>query len=139
MAMFDTLMAIRAAPGGEALWLRALYPWAFRPAFFEDPANIEVALGAALNYPHAQGLDAMALQVAALKGYQRETALADLALPVQVIYGEHDLMIPEAPARAAFAAIPGVEQRTIADAGHSLHWDQPQAVLAALTGFLDRL
>ena len=136
MAMFETLLDIRRAPGGEELWLRALYPWAFRPAFFIDPANTETALTAALQYPHAQTIDAMALQLTALSSFRPKTRARDITQPTQVLFADHDLMIPEEAGRAAFASMPNVTQHTIADAGHSLHWDQPEAVTGRVLEFL---
>lgn len=129
MAMFDTLTAIRAEPNGEELWLRALYPWAFQPAFFADPANTETALKAARGYPHAQTLPAMQHQIEALRNFKPRTRPADITATTQVLFAEHDLMIPEAEGRAAFAAISDVTMHTVPDAGHSIHWDNPTAVL----------
>lgn len=138
MAMFDTLLAIRAQPDGEELWLRALYPWAFQPEFFRDPRNVETALEAALAYPHAQSAAAMAHQLDMLKTHRPSIDLADLALPAQSVFAEHDLMIPEARGRAAWAAIPGITQHSLEAAGHSLHWDNPTGVLNLLTPFFDQ-
>ncbi|MGD1881085.1 MAG: alpha/beta fold hydrolase [Paracoccaceae bacterium] len=136
MAMFDTLLDIRAAPEGETLWLKALYPWAFRPAFFENPDNIQIALKAALAYPYAQSRAAMAHQIEALRSFHPRTKPVDLTCPTQVIYAEHDLMITEHEGRAVFARIPGVTQITLPDAGHSIHWDAPKAVAQKLRDFI---
>ncbi|MEO0937443.1 MAG: alpha/beta fold hydrolase [Pseudomonadota bacterium] len=129
MAMFDTLTAIREEPNGEELWLRALYPWAFQPAFFADPANTETALQAALAFPHAQTLQAMKHQIEALRNFRPRTRPADITARTQVVFAAYDLMIPEPEGRAAFAAIPDVTMHTVPDAGHSIHWDNPSAVL----------
>lgn len=138
IAMFDTMLDIRRGENGEEMWLRALYPWAFRPAFFEDPANAQVALNAALNYPYAQSADAMEHQIKALKTYRATVRPDQIAAPTMVLFAEHDLMIPEQEGRAAFSAIPNVAQHTVEDAGHSLHWDQPEAVLSYLRDHLSR-
>ena len=37
-----------------------------------------------------------------------------------------------------FAAVPGAEQATVADAGHMLHHDQPEAVARLIGDFLRR-
>ncbi|MBM1632876.1 alpha/beta fold hydrolase [Sulfitobacter mediterraneus] len=128
MHVFDTLLAIRRAEGGETHWLNALYPWAFRPAFFENPQNAKMAVEAALAYPHAQTVDAMAHQIEALRNFRPRTRAGDIKTPTQVIFAAEDLMIPEAEGRQAFAAIEGVSQITLPDAGHSIHWDAPEAV-----------
>ena len=40
--------------------------------------------------------------------------------------------------RRRFAAVPGAEQATVADAGHMLHHDQPEAVAQLIEDFLRR-
>ena len=136
LAMFDSLLAIRrSGPQGEELWLRALYPWIFRPAFFTDPANVPAALEAALAYPHAQTADGMAAQIDALKGFRPRKRLGDVACPTQVVLAGQDLLIPNAAAREAFGAIPDVVQHEIAEAGHSIVWDAPDAVADRIRSF----
>jgi pimeloyl-ACP methyl ester carboxylesterase len=136
VAVFDSLMAIRATPNGETLWLKALYPWVFAPRFFDDPDNARLAVEAALAYPHAQPLQAMAHQVDILRSYEPATDAGDLTCPTQVLYAEHDVLIPAAPARKGFAAIRKAHHHVIPDAGHSIHWDAPDAVAARLRHFI---
>ena len=138
MAMFDALVRIRESDAGEENWLRALYPWAFRPEFFAIPGAIDAALGAALAYPHAQSLAAMKHQLAMLAGHRRSVDYDALDLPAQVIFAEHDLMIPTEAGARAWSKIPGIETHVLADAGHSLHWDNPKGLLALLRPFLDQ-
>jgi pimeloyl-ACP methyl ester carboxylesterase len=129
MAMFDSLLEIRRSrPDGEALWLKALYPWVFRPAFFDDPANTQMALDAALAYPFGQTADAMALQIEALRDYRPRTKPNDATCSVQALHAADDILIPIEPAQKSFAAITGIRQHVIADSGHSIVWDQPAAV-----------
>ena len=135
-AVFEALLAIRrSGPKGEEMWLRALYPWIFRPAFFEDPANVQTALDAALAYPHAQSADAMELQMKALAGFRPRVKLAEIACPVQTVQAGDDVLIPNDAARKAFAAIPGVQQHRIDEAGHSITWDAPDAVAERIREF----
>lgn len=137
MAVFDTLREIRSGDDGEVLWLKALYPWVFRPEFFNDPETTQMAVEAALAYPHGQTLAAMAHQIEALRSYKPETRPSDIACPTQVLFAEHDLLIPEGPARQAFSAIPNVRQSTIPDAGHSIHWDAPGPVTHHILAFTE--
>ena len=129
MAMFDALLAIRrSGPKGEEIWLRALYPWIFAPRFFEDAANVDTALNAALAYPHAQTADAMAHQIDALRVYKPRARMTDVACPTQILQAEHDVLIPNTAAAEAFQSIKGVQIYMISDAGHSIVWDAPDAV-----------
>jgi pimeloyl-ACP methyl ester carboxylesterase len=132
LAVFDSLLEIRAQPDGDRLWLKALYPWVFAPAFFDDPAKSQTALDAALAYPHAQSREAMAHQVEALRSYVPETPLSSLVCATQVIYAEDDVLIPAADAHAAFASIPNASHHTVPNAGHSIVWDAPAAVTRLL-------
>ena len=136
LAVFESLLAIRATPDGEALWLKALYPWVFTPAFFEDPLNAETALQAALAYPHAQTAQAMAHQIDMLRTFEPGVALHDITCPTQILYAENDVLIPPEPARRAFDPIPNAEHHVIANAGHSVVWDAPDEVAGKLLKFV---
>ena len=137
MAMFNTLLAIRqSGRAGEELWLRALYPWIFAPKFFEDPQRVENALAASLAYPHAQTAEAMAKQIKALGQYRPRSRMSDVAAPALVVQAEEDILIPNAQARDAFAALQDVRFASIPDAGHSVVWDAPEAVATSILGFI---
>ena len=135
VAVFDALLAIRRAPEGERLWLRALFPWVFGQAFFANPQNTETALEAALAYPFAQSAEAMAQQIAMFRAYRPAVDLAKLALPVQIILGGQDILVPNEASRAGFAALPDATTHVIDDAGHSVIWDAPEAVASLLKAF----
>lgn len=137
-SLFDTLLAIRRAPQGEEMWLRALYPWVFGNNFFEDPQNIEDALQAARAYPHAQTADAMARQVAAFRAFRPKAKPDQITCPTLVMYAGQDLMIPPAMAQPSFASIPDLTEATIDHAGHSIVWDAPHEVATHLTAFLSK-
>ncbi len=134
-AVFDALRDIRQAPEGEVLWLRALYPWIFRPAFFSNPAAIQTALAAALGYPYAQSLGAMTKQIEVLRSYRPTVRASDIQCPTLTLFAADDILIPEEVARDAFASINDVTQITVPDAGHSIHWDAPEAVAEHITAF----
>lgn len=136
MAIFDTVYALRKGTTDQTLWLRALYPWLFSQKFFEDPQSTQIALQAALNYPHAQSLEAMAHQIEALRGYRPRVDLTSLRCPTQVMFAADDLLIPEDASWTALSKIPGATKVVIPDAGHSLHWDAPEAVADKVTAFI---
>ncbi|MCX7558182.1 alpha/beta hydrolase [Sulfitobacter sp. F26204] len=134
--VFDALLAVRRAPEGEEIWLRALYPWIFGNKFFEDPAHIETALEAARAYPFAQTTDAMAHQVAAFRAFRPKAKPEQVSCPTLVLYAGQDLMIPPEMAGPSFAAIPNLTEATIDHSGHSIVWDAPQEVATHLLAFL---
>ena len=137
MAVFDALLAIRRAPKGEEMWLRSLYPWVFGHGFFENKNNVPTALQAALAYPHAQTVDAMALQIEAFRAFRPVAKLAEIPCPTLVFYAGLDLMIPPDVARPSFAPIPDLTEVTIPASGHSIVWDAPQEVAKPLVEFLN--
>ncbi|HMV40874.1 MAG TPA: alpha/beta fold hydrolase, partial [Plasticicumulans sp.] len=65
--------------------------------------------------------------------------LGTLRLPTLVVSGALDVMTPPKYGRALAEAIPGAHHVEIAGAGHMLALERPQAVRAALTGFLTTL
>jgi aminoacrylate hydrolase len=131
--LFKTLLAIRQSDAKPGVWLNALFPWLFAPSLYETPGALAEATQAALAYPYAQTPAAMAHQIAALDGYKPE-APGDLPCPAQALLGAGDLLLPAGHAKAALGNIP---VQMIEDAGHSLHWDQPEAVADHLRQFID--
>jgi len=136
MALFDSLLAIRQAPQGEEMWLRALYPWIFGDRFFEDPSNTQLALDAALAYPHAQPVAAMAHQIEAFRNFHPQADPTQVTSPTLVLYAGKDIMLPPGPAKESFSGLPNAEHHVIGHAGHSIVWDATDEVAAHLQWFL---
>ena len=137
LAAFRSLLAVRRAPQGEELWLRALYPWIFGPAFFEDPQNAETALVAALNYPYAQSVDAMAHQIEAFSVLRPVAKPEQITCPTFVAYAGRDILVPPDQARPSFQGIANLQEFTAPDAGHSIVWDAPEALSVRYLAFLE--
>ncbi|MCV6585828.1 MAG: alpha/beta fold hydrolase [Marinibacterium sp.] len=134
VALFDAMVAIRRSDAAPDTWLRAFYPWIFRAASFEIPGAIDTALSLALAYPYAQSVDAMEHQLRALDSY--DPSGVAVSCRVQALLGAEDLLIPEAPARAALAALDGIDIHRIDNAAHAVHWDAPQAVAEHILRFI---
>ncbi|MCA1734416.1 MAG: alpha/beta fold hydrolase, partial [Acidobacteria bacterium] len=62
--------------------------------------------------------------------------LAELSLPVTLIWGEKDGILPLDYAQRLAAAIPGAELRTIPDCGHIPHNECPEEFARELSGAL---
>lgn len=136
-AMFQSLLAVRKAPQGEEMWLRALYPWAFGDAFFSDPSNVETALKAAIAYPYAQTIENMERQLAAFAAFRPAAKLENITMPSMVLYAEQDIMVDPKKARDSFDGLPNATHHTIAGAGHSIVWDAPDEVAQHMGDFLN--
>ncbi|MCG7610066.1 MULTISPECIES: alpha/beta fold hydrolase [Mycobacterium] len=65
--------------------------------------------------------------------------LASFRRPALIVHGDRDSGVPVARARTAAQLIPDAELEIVAGAGHWVQRDQPDAVLAAMTGFLGSL
>ena len=137
-ALFDLLKRLRAEGQPPDLWLRAFLPWLFHPRFFDVPGQLQAALDQALAYPHAQSAGAMAAQIAALHRIDASALPARVTCPTLALAAEEDLLMPPPVIEAALAPITDLTLQRIAQSGHSLHWDAPEAVLTALTAFLQR-
>jgi aminoacrylate hydrolase len=133
VALFKTLLAIRRSDAAPQVWLDALFPWLFAPALYEMPGAVAQAGIAALAYPFAQTADAMARQIASLEGYVPDRT-DDLPCPTQALLAQDDLLLPAALARPTLRRLP---VHIIAQAGHSIHWDAPDAVAAHLRRFTE--
>jgi 2-succinyl-6-hydroxy-2,4-cyclohexadiene-1-carboxylate synthase len=63
--------------------------------------------------------------------------LGGIHCPVLVLVGEHDQKFTEI-GRRLVDALPDAELAVVPDAGHSVHLEQPEATVAALTTWLER-
>jgi len=61
-----------------------------------------------------------------------------VAVPILLITGDADLMMPPSRMRDVARNVPRCEIATVAEAGHSLHWEQPDAFNHAVIDFLKR-
>lgn len=60
----------------------------------------------------------------------------DMRCPTSILWGEDDQWIPAARGRELQQIIPGAQLRVIANAGHLVQEDAPEAIVAALMGAL---
>jgi pimeloyl-ACP methyl ester carboxylesterase len=65
-----------------------------------------------------------------------ELRYAEVRCPTQILWGEDDGWLPIAQGRRLQALIPGAELRPVANAGHLVQEDAPEAIIAALGDFL---
>jgi pimeloyl-ACP methyl ester carboxylesterase len=73
------------------------------------------------------------------RAWNIESYLSSIACPVLVIQGNDDEYGTMEQVRRIAAAAPNVDVVALADCRHSPHRDQPQAVLDAITRFVDRV
>lgn len=136
VALFHALLDIRDTPGARSdLWLQAFYPWLFKPSVFDQPDVLKQAAEMALAYPYLQSSEAMRHQLQGLGGFDFSAMKRDLDIPMQALIAEHDLLISDADMRAILPDFADMAFHIVKDAGHSLHWDQPEAVADLIRAF----
>lgn len=134
--LFADLAMLQAMPELDPkLVFRLLFPWLFAPAFFETPGAADAAAEAALAYPHRQPPEGFRAQTAMMGDFAEPPDIAAIRAPLLAIAGAEDLLAPPDLVAAAVAHRPDTALATIPDAGHSIHWDAPEAVAAAILGF----
>jgi pimeloyl-ACP methyl ester carboxylesterase len=149
--------------GRLALWLALAYPdrlaalvlaapAALRPeSGTQPPASPEDRLGMLYAHPErqppipplAQGIAAkQAALVARLRGPAQDpellAAMANLDLPVLVLFGTLDRVIPSETGRIYRATLPRCSFVLVYDAGHALDADRPEAFSEVVQDFLQR-
>ena len=132
--LFAALVTIRRSDAPADTWLRTLFPWLFNPRVYDAPQLIEQAIADSLAYPHSQSADAMAHQLTALRGFDGSALLHPIC-PTQALAGALDLILPPNHLLATLGHLP---HHMIEGAGHSIHWDAPDAVATHVRDFADR-
>jgi pimeloyl-ACP methyl ester carboxylesterase len=88
---------------------------------------------------HAVGAEAAIRQTRAIMARADHRAmLARLRMPTLVVCGAQDKVTPPALSDDLAALIPGAERLTLAQAGHQVPLEQPQALAAALMQLIAR-
>lgn len=117
-------------------FFRLLYQWLFSEPFFADERNVTAAALASTSYPYRQSPADLARQVAVF-----DRALdwdpGRVRCPVLALSAEKDILAPTAMVEAMHAPIAGVRYGVIAGAAHSVHWEKPAEVAAAINDFLN--
>jgi pimeloyl-ACP methyl ester carboxylesterase len=109
-----------------------------------DPGIIEAAAELSELHRAARGADeallaaARSLMNVASQPSRYEAVMAALGVPVLLIGGTRDPVVPLASIRAAAAGNPGWETVILEDAGHTPQLEKPQAVVPIVQDWLDR-
>lgn len=136
LSLFEDLASVYETDGvAPELFFRLLFPWLFAPRFFADRRTVEVAAQMAADYPHRQSPAGFRQQISVLESGDMTPDLEKITCPVLVLAADDDLMFPADGMASAFAAIRTLSTTTIRDAGHSVHWDQPQAFVDSVRDF----
>lgn len=83
-------------------------------------------------------VSSVVLEDAAGTGSEDAEAVARARVPVLIVWGESDEVLPARLGRELHSRLPGSELRVLAGAGHVPHWEAPEAFNALVEGFLRR-
>jgi pimeloyl-ACP methyl ester carboxylesterase len=115
-------------------WFRLLYQWLFSEKFFRNEQAVAAAALASTAYPHRQSPGDFARQVAAIER-AKGADFTQVKCDVLAVSGELDLLAPPGAVEELHMRLPRfVYERIVA--AHSIHWETPQSVAAAINGFL---
>jgi 3-oxoadipate enol-lactonase len=150
-----TLTLAVSIPAGGAYARRVAEVWAARVArisheqhvdelillnhsegFFENPDMVEFIRTAMLNNPHPQPPDAFARQLAACGRHDARDRLGSLTMPVQVIGGEYDILLPVWKSRELAELIPGSKLTVLPGAPHGLSIEHAEEFNALVLDFI---
>ena len=109
---------------------------AFSQAFFEDEERLGYVRQAILDNPHPQEPEAFARQLEAGSTHEARDRLPGLSLPVHVIGGEFDGMVPVWKSRELADLIPGAKLTIIERAPHAMNIEHAEEMNSAVLGFL---
>ena len=104
--------------------------------FYENPDMVAFIRTAMLNNPHPQPPDAFARQLAASSRHDARDRLGTLTMPVHVIGGEYDILLPVWKSREIAALIPGSKLTVLAGAPHGLTIERADEFNAAVLDFI---
>jgi 3-oxoadipate enol-lactonase len=104
--------------------------------FFDNPDMVEFIRTAMLNNPHPQPPEAFARQLAACACHDTRDWLGSLTMPVHVIGGEYDILLPVWKSREIAELIPGSKLTVLPGAPHGLSIERAEEFNAAVLDFI---
>jgi len=105
-------------------------------ALYDNPDMVEFIRTAILNNPHPQPPEAFARQLAACARHDTRDRLGSLSMPVHVIGGEHDILLPVWKSREIAELIPGSKLTVLAAAPHGLTIERADEFNAGVLEFI---
>ncbi len=127
--------ALPARTGDPRRDLRALFEVQLTPEYLQARAR-ELDDYIAWRIEHPQSLHGYQRQAAALAAHDTEDRLGSLRLPVLILHGGRDNVIPTGNADLLAARIPGARVHIFADGGHLFLWECVDEANRVIADFL---
>lgn len=103
---------------------------------FENPGKVEFARNLLLQNPNPQDPEAFARQLDASSRHEARDRLPSLSMPVHVIGGEYDILVPVWRSREIADLIPGAQLTVVERAPHGLNFERAEEYNELVLGFI---
>ena len=117
-------------------WLDSLLLATVSEAFYENEAMVDFVRQVMLSNEHPQEPDGFERQSRSSSGFDLRGRLGGLSMPVHVISGAHDILLPRWKQEELAAEIPGAVLTVIERGSHALQLEFPQEFNAAVLDFI---
>ena len=104
--------------------------------FYDHPEMVEFIRTAMLNNPHPQPPEAFVRQIGACGRHDARDRLGSLGMPVHVIGGEHDILVPVWKSKEIAGLIPGAKLTILEGAPHGLSVERADEFNGAVLEFI---
>ncbi len=108
----------------------------FSEATYENAEGIAFMRQMMLANPHPQETDAFVRQLQATSRHEVRARLGELTMPVHVIGGEHDVLVPVWKSRELAALIPGARLTVLEGAAHGVNVERAEEFNTVVLEFL---
>ena len=117
-------------------WLDSLLLVNVSEQFYENPEAVDFVKQVMRANPHPQSADAFARQSEASSRHDLRGRLGELSMPVHIISGEHDVLIPRWKQEELAMEIPGSRLTVIEKGPHGLNLERPEEFNRAVLDFI---
>ena len=117
-------------------WLDSLLLATVSEDFYENAEMVRFVKQVLLSNEHPQQPDGFERQADASSRHDLRGRLGELSMPVHVIAGEHDVLVPRWKQEELAAEIPGARLTVIERGSHALQLEKPQEFSAAVLDFI---
>lgn len=117
-------------------WIDSLLLATVSEAFYENQPMVDFVKQVMRSNEHPQEPDAFERQSEASSRFDLRGKLGDLSMPVHVISGAHDILLPRWKQEELAAEIPGARLTVIERGSHALQLEFPQEFNAAVLDFI---
>ncbi len=131
----ETVAVLANRSGDPARDLRAFLPVQVATDYLETHAD-EVEAYVAWRVAHPQALPSYQRQLAAFLAHDVETRLSGLRMPVLILQGAHDRVVPARNAELLHARLAQARLHIFSDAGHLFLWERADEANHLIIDFL---